>query len=105
MPWRLRSVPVGTDNRAVPRTSWRKRIARAEELTVHYHLAAELLDFYVRLAGFQESLSLLLDRAPAGGFSDPLEADLLLDGSTVSFDGERVWPLPLGRPCPSVAVN
>ena len=81
MLWRLRSVPAGTDNRAVAGTSWRKRIGRAEELTVQYPFAAELLGFYVRLAGFQESLSLRLDRAPAGGFSDPLEADLLLDGS------------------------
>ena len=81
MPWRLRSVPAVTDNRAVAETSWRKRIGRAEELTVQYPFAAELLDFYVHLARFQESLSLRLDRAPAGGFSDPLEADLLLDGS------------------------
>jgi len=81
MPWRLRSVPAGTDNRVMAGTSWRKRIGRAEALTVQYPFAAELLGFYVRLAGCQESLSLGLDRAPAGGFSDPLEADLLLDGS------------------------
>jgi FdhE protein len=77
----LRSVLAGSDNRAVAGTSWRKRIGRAEALTVQYPFAAELLGFYVRLAGWQESLSLGLDRAPAGGFSDPLEADLLLDGS------------------------
>src|SRR5260370_14984064 len=81
MPWRLRSVPAGTDNRAVAGTSWRKRIGRAEELTVQYPFAAELLDFYVRLAGFRESLSLRLDRTPAGGFSRPVQAHLLLDGS------------------------
>jgi FdhE protein len=81
MPWRLRGVPAVTDNLAVSGTSWRKRIGRAEELTVQYPFAAELLDFYGHLARFQESLSLRLDRAPAGGFSDPLEADLLLDGS------------------------
>jgi FdhE protein len=73
--------PGWRDNRAVAGTSWRKRIGRAEALTVEYPFAAELLGFYVRLAGCQESLSLGLDRAPAGGFSDPLEADLLLDGS------------------------
>ena len=81
MPWRLRSVLAGSDNRAVAGTSWRKRIGRAEALMVEYPFAAELLGFYVRLARCQESLSLGLDRAPAGGFSDPLEADLLLDGS------------------------
>jgi len=81
MPWRLRSVLAGTDNRVVAGTSWRKRIGRAEALTVQYPFAAELLGFYVRLAGCQESLSLGLDRVPAGGFADPLEADLLLDGS------------------------
>ena len=84
MPCRLRGVPAVTDNLAVSGTSWRKRIGRAEELTVQYPFAAELLDFYGHLARFQESLSLLLDRvdrAPGGGFSDPLEADLLLDGS------------------------
>jgi len=81
MRWRLRCVPLGIDNRAVAGNSWGKRIGRAEELTVQYPFAAELLGFYVRLAGFQESLSLRLDRAPAGGFSDPLETDLLLDGS------------------------
>jgi FdhE protein len=81
MPWRLRGGPAVTDNLAVSGTSWRKRIGRAEELTVQYPFAAELLDFYGHLARFQESLSLRLDRAPAGGFSDPLEADLLRDGS------------------------
>jgi FdhE protein len=81
MRWRLRCVPVGTDNRAVAGNSWGKRIGRAEELTVQYPFAAELLGFYVRLAGFQESLSLRLDRAPAGGFWGPLKSDLLMDGS------------------------
>jgi FdhE protein len=74
-------LPVVTDNRAVAGNSWRKRIGRAEELMVQYPFAAELLGFYIRLAGFQESLSLRLNRSPAGGFWDPLKSDLLMDGS------------------------
>jgi FdhE protein len=38
----------------VPNTSWRKRIRRAEQLAVQHPFAAELLEFYVHLAYFQE---------------------------------------------------
>ena len=62
-------------------TFWQKRIGRAEELAVQHPFAAELLAFYVRLARFQEGLYLRFVRAPAEGFSGPLDLDLLLSRS------------------------
>jgi hypothetical protein len=48
---------------------------------LQYPFAAELLTFYIRLARFQESLSLRLDRAQTDAFSDPLKSDALADKS------------------------
>src|SRR5258708_35611654 len=81
MLWRLRSVPAGTDNRAMAGTSWRKRIGRAEELTVHYPFAAELLAFYVPPAWFRGSLSLRRDRTPAARVSGSVGGGPPLQGS------------------------
>lgn len=62
-------------------TPWQKRVRRAEDLAVQHPFAAELLGFYARLARFQEKLYPRLLRAPAGGFSDPLESGQLLSNS------------------------
>lgn len=67
------------------RTSWQKRIGRAEELAAQLPFAAELLGFYARLARFQESLYLRIARAPTGGFPDPLDSAHLLNHSGSFF--------------------
>jgi FdhE protein len=72
---------ASADNRAVARPPYRKRIARAEELALDYPFAAELLGFYARLARFQESIYVRLERAPVVEFSHPLKSDRLSDSS------------------------
>jgi len=77
----LRGAAACADNWAVPGASWQKRVARAEELAIRHPFAAELLLFYVHLARFQERLYPQVVRGPAGGFSDPLESESLLESS------------------------
>ncbi len=45
------------------KTPWQQRIRRAEQLAAQHPFAAEILDFYVHVARFQESLHQRLDRA------------------------------------------
>lgn len=52
-------------NRPVAITSWQKRIQRAERLAVQHPFAAEILEFYIHLARFQEGLHKRLDHNPA----------------------------------------
>lgn len=46
-----------SSTRATPRNEYQKRIARAEELGSEYAFAAEILRFYISIAGFQEKLA------------------------------------------------
>jgi FdhE protein len=48
----------------VARTPWQQRIRRAEQLSVQYPFAAEILRFYIEVAGFQQSLYQRLDSFP-----------------------------------------
>jgi len=45
----------------VPKTPYQRRIRRAEHLAREYPFAAEILGFYVRIAGFQEEMYRRLD--------------------------------------------
>jgi FdhE protein len=72
MPGIARREP-GTDNRAMAKSEWQRRIARAEELGAQYTFAAEILRFYVAIARFQENfyaeLGGSLERSNAGAGS------------------------------------
>jgi FdhE protein len=61
----LRAPAGKRHNRAVPNTSWQKRIRRAEHLSVQHPFAAEILGFYVHLAHFQEGFYQRLQRDSA----------------------------------------
>jgi formate dehydrogenase accessory protein FdhE len=59
----LRPAPPWADNRAMAKTSWQRRIQRAEELAAQHAFAAEMLGFYVQMARFQEGLYHRLENA------------------------------------------
>lgn len=45
------------------KTPWQQRIRRAEHLAAQHSFAAEILSFYIQIAGFQQSLHQRLDQA------------------------------------------
>jgi FdhE protein len=49
----------------VVKTPWQQRVRRAEQLAAQYPFAAEILGFYIHVAGFQESLYRRLEASPA----------------------------------------
>lgn len=61
---RLRARWEKPHNRAVPNSSWQRRISRAEQLAVQHAFAAEILGFYVHLARFQEGIQQRLEHDP-----------------------------------------
>jgi FdhE protein len=64
----------------VATTPWQQRIRRAEHLTRQHPYAAEILDFYIHTAGFQEGLYQRLERASGNtsvSLSEPDVAELL----------------------------
>jgi FdhE protein len=68
-------------NRLVAKTVWQQRIRRAEQLVGKHPFAAEILGFYVHLAGFQESLFLREEgaaRRSALSFASPLAPDQVM---------------------------
>jgi FdhE protein len=54
----------------VTESLWQQRIRRAETLAAQYSFAAEILNFYIRLARFQQDLYQRLDRSSAGKTPD-----------------------------------
>jgi len=67
-------------NRPVAKTPWQQRIRRAEQLAAQHPFAAEILDFYVHVARFQEGLYQRLERASGKtsvSLSDPDLTELL----------------------------
>jgi FdhE protein len=69
-------------NRAVAKNPWEQRIRRAEQLVTQHPFAAEILDFYIHLARFQQGLYQRIDpvsgsRSPASLSSHPEFRDLL----------------------------
>jgi Protein involved in formate dehydrogenase formation len=64
---------------AIPPSPWQRRIQRANELSRQYRFAAEILGFYIHLAGFQEELyrRLSTDSPPASFGYDLSPATLL----------------------------
>jgi len=65
-------------NRRVAKTAWQQRIRRAEQLAGKHSFAAEILEFYVHLARFQEELSLRIEGRTSTcsfSFAAPLELD------------------------------
>src|SRR2546422_5053192 len=59
----IASRSAWADNRAMAKTSWQRRIQRAEELSGQHPFAAEILGFYVQMARFQEGLYHRLEEA------------------------------------------
>ncbi len=55
------------DNRPVPTTPWQQRIRRAKRLAEQHPFAAEVLDFYILIASFQEDLYQHVERASQPG--------------------------------------
>jgi len=73
----------------VPNTPWQQRIRRAKHLAEQHPFAAEVLDFYVLIASFQEDLYQRVERAsrnrsagvpPAEGATNLRDSPELLDG-------------------------
>lgn len=54
---------LALDNWPMQVSRWQKRIERARELVRQYPAAAEMLEFYIHVAGFQEDLELRLRTA------------------------------------------
>ena len=61
-PRRLPIARAKPHNRPVTNTQWQQRIRRAEQLTAQHLFAAEILDFYVHLAGCQQTIYQRLER-------------------------------------------
>jgi FdhE protein len=59
---RLHEFDAKPHNRPVAHTPWQQRIRRAENLAAKHSFAAEILDFYVHVARFQEALYQQLER-------------------------------------------
>jgi FdhE protein len=51
----------------VAKTPWQQRIGRAKQLAAQHPFSAEILAFYVYIAGFQEELYQRIERASANG--------------------------------------
>lgn len=49
------AIETGRERSAIA-SRWQRRIERAQELRNRYRYAAEILDFYIRIAGFQNEL-------------------------------------------------
>jgi FdhE protein len=57
-------------NRGVAQTLWQQRIRRAEHLAADHPFAGQILEFYIRVARFQQELYQRIERASAAGTSD-----------------------------------
>src|SRR5260370_41874473 len=97
------------------RSKWDQRIQRADELAAAHPFAADVLQFYRHIAGFQKALYAYLessrmeagnglesDHQAAGSPPEPLNLPLLAP----SFSGfmatiDQVLHHPHGRPAPS----
>jgi FdhE protein len=75
-------------NRPVTNTPWQRRIRRAELLISQHPFAAEILGFYIHVAGFQETVQRQLDRVCGASRAS---AEARQDSSTT-------FPLPLDMP-------
>jgi FdhE protein len=69
--------PVCLDNCPMTVSPWQRRIQRAQELAGHFSFAAEILNFYIHLARFQQDLHHELSVAlPQPLPSDPFNREL-----------------------------
>ena len=66
-------------------TPWQKRIRRAEHLAAQHPFAAEILDFYIHTARFQEGFYQRVERDSAGATVTPPSALLDLPDLLASF--------------------
>ena len=63
---RLAPRELKPDNRPVAKNPWQQRIRRAEHLAAQHPFAAEILGFYVDVAGFQQGLGQKFELVSAG---------------------------------------
>ncbi len=70
----IASRSAWADNQAMAKTPWQQRIQRAGELSGQHPFAAEILDFYVQMARFQEGLYHRLENA-AGSKTEVLSGE------------------------------
>lgn len=93
IPRTFASVSSRVHNRPVTASRWQQRIQRAEFLAARHAFAAEILAFYIKIAGFQEGLHQRLERVAQNraSASGPPELPELLSsfGPYLSFVGKQ----------------
>jgi FdhE protein len=80
-------------NRLVANTPWQRRIQRANDLIAQHAFAAEILGFYIHVAGFQDILYQKLEGARKAGVSPARPQDT---GATFAFppDADQLASFP-----------